>query len=172
MFAGKTKLRHAITDDCELLWKWANDPVVRQSAFDSRYIKWEDHQAWFSNKQNDPNCYHYIAFNGQNVPIGQIRFDIKGSMAEIDYSLDRNFRNRGLGTTFLKAGIDRFRSEMNEDIEIRGNVKKGNISSIRVFQNNGFIQTGEKTFAETNGVNEMSPYTLYRLQLSSTKKAE
>ena len=35
------KLRKVGENDCELLWQWSNDSVVRSSAFHSRPISWE-----------------------------------------------------------------------------------------------------------------------------------
>jgi len=116
-------------------------PDCRQSAFNLKDISWEDHNAWFLNKQNDPNCFQYIALNSHDIPIGQIRFDINDSVAEIDYSVDKNFRDMGLGKILLKKGVEFFCAEVERPITIQGCVKKENEPSSRVFEDIGFQHT-------------------------------
>jgi len=168
MIVGQIRLRRAQENDSELLWKWANDPEVRQSAFNSKNIAWEDHQTWFLNKQNDSNCVQYIALNRYDVPIGQVRFDIKDSVAEIDYSVGKDFRGMGLGKILLKRGIKLFCTEEENPITILGCVKKENEPSNRAFQGVGFLEVGEKTIDENDVI---STHIIYQLRFFPTKKA-
>jgi len=151
MFVGKIELRKPRQEDCKLLWKWVNDPMVRQSAFNSKQITWKEHKAWFSNKLNDPQCVQYIALNGYDVSIGQIRFDIRESVAEIDYSIDKDFRGMGLGKMLLKSGIEAFCAEIEKPITIQGRVKKENQPSNRAFKYAGFLEA-DGTFIDGNDV--------------------
>jgi UDP-2,4-diacetamido-2,4,6-trideoxy-beta-L-altropyranose hydrolase len=167
MLAGPLKLRKTQENDCELLWRWANDPKARESAFSSENIAWEDHRIWFSSKQNDSNCFQYIALSNGDVPIGQIRFDIKNSIAEIDYSVDKNFRGMGFGKVLLKKGIERFRAEKGNLITFQGRVKKENEASHRSFKNAGFLEVGKKS-VDKNDVTHS--YIIYRLQFMPTKR--
>lgn len=163
MFVGQIKLRMAQGNDCELLWKWANDPNVRQSAFNSKNIAWEDHQVWFLNKQNETGCIQYIALSEQDVPMGQIRFDIKDSIADIDYSVDKDFRGMGLGQMLLKKGIELFCTQQEHPITIQGRVKKGNIPSNRTFQECGFLEVREDNFAE-NEATKTRTHIIYQMK--------
>jgi len=43
----KIRLRQVTENDCELIWRWANDPDVRNSAFNSDPIPWETHKCCF-----------------------------------------------------------------------------------------------------------------------------
>ena len=161
MLAGQIKLRRAQENDCDLLWKWANDPEVRQSAFNSKDIEFKDHESWFLNKQNDPDCFQYIALNKHNMPIGQIRFDIKDSIAEIDYSIDKDFRGIGLGKVLLKSGIELFCGEEGKPITIQGYVKNENEPSKRSFQDAGFIETNKNVI---DGYDVSNTRTIYQLR--------
>ena len=69
------KLRKVTQEDCELLWQWANDPIVRAASFRSDSILWEDHFEWFNKKLHSFNCYYFIAVNKLEEPVGQIRFE-------------------------------------------------------------------------------------------------
>jgi len=166
MLAGQMKLRRAQENDCKPLWKWANDPEVRQSAFNSKKIAWEDHQVWFLNKQNDLDCFQYIALNKHDVPIGQIRFDITDPVAEIDFSVDKAFRGMGLGKMLLQKGIERYCTENRKPIVFQGCVKNENAASIRSFENAGFLAANEKAIG---GKDISDTYTMYQLRLVPEK---
>ncbi len=153
MLAGQIKLRRAQENDCELLWKWANDTAVRQAAFNSKNIAWEDHLMWFSDKRSDSNCIQYIALNSHDVPIGQIRFDIKDLIVEVDYSIDKDFREMGLGKILLKRGIGLFCAEEEKTITIQRCVKRENEPSNRAVQGVGFLGAGEKAIDENDVTN-------------------
>ena len=42
------RFRRATQKDCELLWKWANDPVTRDNSFSPAKISWDEHRDWFN----------------------------------------------------------------------------------------------------------------------------
>lgn len=136
------KLRKVRQEDCKLLWKWANDPVVRSSSFTSNSIAWEEHLRWFNDKLNSANCYDFIAFNNQDVPIGQIRFDIDEQLQSIvSISLASNQRNQGYGKLILQMAI----SELFQRISvtnIQALIKPDNFASIKLFENVGFKNVG------------------------------
>ena len=51
-------LRKVTEGDMGLLFKWANDPVVRKWSFNKQPITLEEHKCWFSEKYNDPNTIY------------------------------------------------------------------------------------------------------------------
>ncbi|GAB4407518.1 MAG: hypothetical protein Fur0044_00480 [Anaerolineae bacterium] len=134
----KLNLRPVSEQDCELLWRWVNEPGVRQSAFQSEYIPWEEHIQWFSKKLADPCCFHYIALNDENVPVGQIRFDVEGTEAEVDISLDTTKRGLGYGSLLISLGV-KYLVRQASITEIHSWVKVENRASIRAFTKAGFI---------------------------------
>lgn len=68
-------LRLAQDDDLELLFQWANDPLVRQMAFHSEPISLSDHKNWFYFRLNALETKIFI-LEENKIPIGQIRFDL------------------------------------------------------------------------------------------------
>ncbi len=154
-------LRKATLEDAELLFSWANDMDVRRNAFQQQDIMWEEHAAWMHKKLGDENCHIYIAridmthvsdelegaerihiFDSPPTvaserPIGQVRLDVKDGRAEIDYSIDVQYRGKGYGTVML-----------NQVMQLPGlgvrtfvaKVKPGNLASVRVFEKCGFIK--------------------------------
>ncbi|HIC44401.1 MAG TPA: UDP-2,4-diacetamido-2,4,6-trideoxy-beta-L-altropyranose hydrolase [Sulfurimonas sp.] len=128
-------IRSASSADCEFYWHWVNDQDVRQSAFNSEPISWEDHQEWFKNKLNDPSTTLFLA-ESQFGPIGQVRFEKSGDHFVIDYSIGRQFRGLGLGERLLTKGIESFKN--TQGFTLVGEVKEENQASMKIFQNLGF----------------------------------
>jgi hypothetical protein len=128
-------IRSASSADSEFYWHWVNDQDVRQSAFNSEPISWEDHQEWFKNKLNDPSSTLFLA-ESQFGPIGQVRFEKSGDHFVIDYSIGRQFRGLGLGERLLTKGIESFKN--TQGFTLVGEVKEGNQASMKIFQNLGF----------------------------------
>ena len=138
MLVGKIGLRMADDSDCSLLWKWANDPLVRKSAFHSNTIEWDTHTVWFKKKLTAPSTFIFIAESDNGQPAGQIRFDISGGIANIDYSIAREFRGLGLGETLLAEGMRRLAETVPNDLIFQGEVKEENKASRHIFQRLGF----------------------------------
>lgn len=132
-------LRTVGEHDCRLLWEWVNDGAVRSAAFQSRDIPWQDHAAWFQEKVSDKNCVHYIGFDENEEPVGQVRFDMRGSEAEIDISVARNMRGRGLGARLLKMAVEEL-VRHRPDMVVHAHVKQENTPSLRAFAKAGFTR--------------------------------
>jgi UDP-2,4-diacetamido-2,4,6-trideoxy-beta-L-altropyranose hydrolase len=137
------RLRLVRYSDCRLLWEWANDPEVRMNALNRGRIPWEDHVNWFRERLKDPCCVHFCAFDTEDRPIGQIRFDLKGEDAEVDVSVDRSMRNRGYGSALIRVGVEKI-SRKSKPGNILARVRTENTASIRSFQKAGFVIDGEE----------------------------
>ncbi len=144
MIIGELHLRPVAEKDCELLFDWANDPTVRQNAFQPEPIEWEDHHKWFTSKRDSTHCFQYIATSIDGIPVGQIRFDLGEKYAEVDYSLDPQFRGLGLGTSLLEEGIGQLASVIAGPLIIQGKVKQKNFQSMMSFESAGFNVTEKR----------------------------
>lgn len=136
VYQKRSVVRRANEGDLELLFRWANDPLTRRLSFNSEPISLENHRTWFSKKNADPNAYLYI-FEFENIPVGQIRFDIS-EVATIAYGLDEHYRGMGLGIEIVRKGIQMFRTDSGFTGSIIAYVKDENTSSKRVFEKLGF----------------------------------
>jgi UDP-2,4-diacetamido-2,4,6-trideoxy-beta-L-altropyranose hydrolase len=131
-------LRRATPADETLLLDWANDPHSRRNSFSPLDIDSETHHKWFNNcLHNHDTCYIFIAECSGPLPIGQVRFELKGDEWRIDYSLDCTFRGINLGHKLLKIAITRL-GRLRRDGHLLANVKMNNKASCRVFENLDF----------------------------------
>ena len=55
-----------------------------------------EHEQWFRSKLEDGRSRLFV-LEAEILAVGQIRFDIEGGEARIDYSVDVQFRGRGWG---------------------------------------------------------------------------
>ncbi len=144
IIAGETLyLRPVLSDDCERVWKWANDPSVRAVSFSNNFISWEDHICWFRERKNRP--FFYIALNQDDIPVGQVRFDQANDETIISFLIDSNHRNQGYGTALIKIACDKMFFNTSV-VAIHAYVKLENGASRMAFMKVGFREMPETIF--------------------------
>lgn len=140
MLNAKTKLKASLArvDDEALILQWANDCLVRQNAFVPNLIEQTTHREWFRKRLHDVEfCKIYVVKTEDNLPIGQVRFDLINNSWAIDYSLDALARGHGLGKALLHTAMQAFRT-CKPGAMLFGRVKTTNLASCRVFESLGF----------------------------------
>ncbi len=85
-------LRDVVQSDMDILFEWANDPVVRMNSFRSDRIAYEEHLQWFKYIMEDENILLFIMMDDK-TPVGQIRLKLEDESAEIGYSIASCFRS-------------------------------------------------------------------------------
>lgn len=133
------KLRTVEEKDCQLLFRWANDPDVRKNAFKSQKINWKSHVSWFKDKINNPSTIIFI-LEKDNCPIGQVRYDYnkEENLWILDYSIDIQFRGMGLGKKIIELSLNQISGT------VTANVKEDNIPSCNIFEKLGFQEMGKE----------------------------
>ena len=151
MRAELLNLRSAGEEDARLLWGWANDPVVRESAFDVRPIAWDTHVEWLGRRLADERAHIYIACDRDDSPLGQVRFEGDNDVVEISLSVAREFRGRGWGPALIDAGVRR----LFADTAVRtiyARVKKVNGASRSAFHDAAFTEVASPAPDQTRHV--------------------
>lgn len=135
------KIRSATSEDCKLLWEWANDPEVRANSFHSEHILWDEHVAWFNQKMNDSNCHLYVIMDQNSEPVGQVRFVREEGRSVVSISIAKGKRGRGYGKEGLLSALKIFSRETGVK-QVVAYVRPNNSSSIRMFEKAGFLNQG------------------------------
>ncbi|MDE7476877.1 MAG: GNAT family N-acetyltransferase, partial [Lachnospiraceae bacterium] len=134
------RLRKAEYADRDLLFCWANDDVVRANAFHTEKIPYENHVKWFDKMMADDSVYQYILYE-DDIHIGQIRLNIEGGEALIDYSISPEQRGNGYGSKMLQMIQEQIAADKIPYVtKIVGQVKNENHASARVFEKCGFLK--------------------------------
>lgn len=130
-------LREAVQSDMDLLFGWANDPVVRANSFTVDPIPYETHVAWFQRMMKDDSVLQYILMDGE-IPVGQIRLNIDGEEAEIGYSIASGYRGKGYGRKMLRLILDKVNESRPEIKKLVAKVKPENAASAKLFESEGY----------------------------------
>ena len=141
-------LRKVEKDDMDLLFEWANDDEVRNNAFNSEKIPYENHVKWFELAYQRNDVYMFIMCNEDDIPIGQIRLNTEGENAIIDYSIDGDIRGMGFGASMLWLIIEKIQNEIPEIKRLIGQVKHENVASARAFEKCGFFMEEKEEYKE------------------------
>lgn len=146
MIATQFNIRDVRADDSERLWRWANDPIVRASAFSTAPIPRETHERWFAQKLSDPDTVLLVAETPAGQPVGQIRFDLRsgGEEADVDVTVDPGMRGRGLGARLITDGVA-ILGLRRPACAVRALVRPTNRASRTAFERAGFVFAGEIT---------------------------
>lgn len=140
----KLSLRKAVYEDMDVLFEWANDPVVRKNSFNTNQIMWDEHASWFDRVLKDEGRILYI-FEVDGVSAGTMRLDYmtehtsSGQMeAEVSYSLAPEFRGKGYGKRMLRLLEDEIHASSLGIDCIVARVKPDNARSSRSFLDTGY----------------------------------
>lgn len=146
-------LRPAVQEDCDLLFRWANEPLVRRNSFHTESIPYEEHVEWFQKqlKRNDSRQFIYL---DKNEPVGQIRITECEGEAELSYSIAREKRGRGYGERMIKLMCRQIQEYFPEVRKVKARVKPENTASQKAL-----LQAGLKT-----------EYITYELKLDEEKR--
>lgn len=136
-------LRRASWNDVDILYRWANDPSVRENSFCSDMIPYETHIRWFHALLNDPEQRQYILLADGEM-VGQLRLSWESETVKIGYSIAREHRGRGFGKKLLTLAVEQARKDFPKAKTITGKVKPMNIASKKAFVAAGFLEIYEE----------------------------
>jgi UDP-2,4-diacetamido-2,4,6-trideoxy-beta-L-altropyranose hydrolase len=140
------KLRRATESDCEQLFSWANDPVVRSASFHSEPVVWENHRRWFSQKLHDSQSLIFLGETHAGEPLGQVRFHINAERATLSIVVAPKFRGAGWGKELIALSVRMLmRTRLIRYVDAF--VKLQNQSSIHLFEAAGFRRAGTEQVA-------------------------
>ena len=131
------RLRLATAEDRQLLFRWANDPVVRNNSFHSNAIDLEEHCAWLTAKIQDPACLMFLALLDGGRPLGLARFDMQGHTAIVSVSIAAEFRGQGWGGRMIRKACEALFAA-RPVAKVNACIKKDNVASQHAFAKAGF----------------------------------
>lgn len=98
--APPVTVRAAAPDDCEDIWRWRNDPAIRETSRNPAAIDLADHERWFESILEDPSRSLLIGADA-NGPLGVVRFDRDGDESEVSIYLVPDRLGEGRGARLL-----------------------------------------------------------------------
>jgi len=136
--------RKANIQDAELYFNWVNERIVRLNSYHKNEIGYPEHVEWFRNKLESPDCFFYLFIDENKTPIGQVRIDRSAGEVIIGISIDKNYREKGLGNKMLIEACGNYFIYFPAGV-INAYIKKDNPASIKIFEKAGFVKEEELT---------------------------
>ena len=130
-------LREADLADAAYLLAWRNDPDARTNSRNTESISEPDHESWLTQALSDPNRRIWVAEKDAALlgTVSATRID--GTHVELSISVAREWRERGIGSTMIKAATTEASTEWPNH-PIRAVVRIHNDVSRRLFERCGF----------------------------------
>ncbi len=131
-------LRRADASDSKMMWLWRNDIRIRRFARNAAEITLADHEKWFASTLLKSNV-HLLVASDAHGPLGVVRFDVEGDMAEISIYLGPDRLGQGRGAALLLSAEDWLALTLSAALTIRATVLDDNIASQELFRSCGYV---------------------------------
>ena len=133
------RLRRAVEDDCDLVYQWRNDKLIRKNSLSDAAIPYSKHVEWFLNSLVRKDRVILLAYENE-LAVGVLRFDFfieDGDIAEVSIYVSPGLWGQGIGKRMLVAGEQWLRDNMPVR-HVVAKVKPANEASLKMFQSCGF----------------------------------
>ena len=144
MLAKELYLRPLFPDDSDLLYRWANDPEIRNASFHPDPIPRASHEQWFAARLADSASLFHIGEDTAGKPVGQVRYAMEGNRAILSINVDPARKGRGWGRELLYFSTRTLFRERNIEA-VDAFVRLNNSPSLRLFEQAGFESIGNRT---------------------------
>lgn len=131
------EIRAARHDDSQKLFEWRNHPTVRAVSRSAGMIDWESHERWFASVLSAPDRVLLIG-QREGLPVGVVRFDIRGDEAEVSIYLVPGIKQVGQGRDLLQSAERWFAANRPRVCKVCAHVLGGNERSQRLFLGAGY----------------------------------
>lgn len=130
-------LRKAEADDCDDLFAWRNDLLMRKMAHNMQEVSRDTHNEWFAASLQTQNRLVLIGVDVAERKIGVVRYDFHSfKEAIVALNIAPEFRGQGYGADLLKQS----ENFLSRDIQkLHAEIKSVNIASIKTFENAGYV---------------------------------
>lgn len=130
-------LRPVLPQDCEQLFIWNNDSVVRTFGFHNAPLIWEEHCRWFETFLANPAQHGWIALAPE--PVGILRLACEGPIGTVSIVVAAEHRGRGFGLAMLTA-LHREVEQRSLAKTLQAFVRSENQASRHLFLQTGYQQ--------------------------------
>ena len=147
MTCGGVEVRPAKATDSALLFEWRNHAQIRMQSQTPQEFDWKTHQAWMAGVLADPQRALLVGFR-RDRPIGMVRFDLQGEIAEVSIHVAPETGSVGLGPGLLRAAEMWFWERYPQARKIRAFVLGKNLRSQNFFKGAGY-ELDSETYLKT-----------------------
>ncbi len=132
------KILKANKKDCKFFYECRNDFQTRKMMMNTKFINFKKHKEWFLNAIKSKKYYLYVGLIDKKIGVINFSLDEILYNADVSITLHPTQRKKNLSTIFLKKAINRFRKDINCNINLIARIKNHNKASIKCFLKAGF----------------------------------
>jgi RimJ/RimL family protein N-acetyltransferase len=126
--------------DMMIIFKWANDPLVRAQSYYPETISLEKHEKWFRDIMENERALLFIGRRNDH-DVGFVRVNDSDDGAVIGVLVDENHRGRGYASELIKMASRRWMRWYGTPI--RAFIKVENRASVAAFVKAGYVKEDE-----------------------------
>ncbi len=127
----KFNLRLIVSSDSDILYKWVNDPVTRESSFNTHVIKREEHNKYIQFILRSETDNQFI-LDIDGTSVGTIKESATEDCTELTYAISPKSRGKRIASLMMNLYL----------YNRRGNflcqIKESNVPSIKMVERCGF----------------------------------
>ena len=132
-------LRPATLEDMTRIFHCRNDPWIVSLSRSQRTVTWENHQTWFKQVLNNPECLLFIINYDDTIPIGIVRLDrIHPKEAEITIYILKSYTGKGIGPKAIVEASSLILNQWSVET-VKAEILKRNFASVSAFKKAGFV---------------------------------
>lgn len=128
----------AMLEDAKFLFELRNEPEVRAVSWNREPLAWDNHIMWFRKSLANLNRSFFVLRSDSGEPVGQVRYDVSGEIAEVSVSVSNRFYGKGYASNGLKKSVKVFFESFPKVLVIFAHIMSDNIASIRTFEKAGY----------------------------------
>ena len=132
MATGGIDIRRVNPSDSKKLFEWRNHPTIRAVSRQQAPIAWAEHVLWFDSVMRD-NSRVLLIGSVADDPVGVVRFDTVGDLAEVSIYLVPNGKHVGQGRHLLACAEQWLKKNRPDVVRIRASVLAENRASSQLF---------------------------------------
>lgn len=140
------EIRVATPDDSPKLFEWRNHPAIRSVSRSTGLIDWESHQKWLTSVLANSGKVLLVG-QRQGLPVGVVRFDMRGDEAEVSIYLIPGAKLSGQGQDLLRSAEQWLSRNHPGVCKVCAHVLGGNERSQRLFLDAGY-QVGSTFYSK------------------------
>jgi UDP-2,4-diacetamido-2,4,6-trideoxy-beta-L-altropyranose hydrolase len=141
---NKLQVRLAAKVDIDNIYKWRNNPLIRQNSVNPKIISLAEHEKWFEECLNRSNNIILIG-EINSMPVGVVRFEIEKNKAEVSIYLVPDSGVRGCGFYLLSQA----------ETWLKMHIENVKYLNAKVLQNN---EPSNKLFVKLNYISQLSKF--------------
>ena len=147
-FAGRPlprvlRYRPATATDSAIQLRWRNEPATRAASRNGEEVTVAEHQRWYADAIVDPQRALLVVLDAGR-PVGSLRFDTDGTVAEISVMVASERRSAGLGSQAVREAWEPWLAANPGLAAVRAVIRETNSASIRAFERAGFVPVGRE----------------------------